>query len=256
MPFKAYVINLEKRKERLENFKNAFEKYGPGTDTMPLEIIKAIDGTNHESIQSLKMFLKENTDFETGLFDLLDDTNNDYNGNPRIFACALSHITAWKKIADGDTYGIIFEDDVNFREDSLFKKVHKKYFEDIIRLDNAIDRPHVVYLGIGDILPIHIGIKSESLMRSQEKSHIKEFINDSIGIPKEKSAFVFDWFGAFSYCLSPTDAKYLLDCLKQNSLKKAVDVYIKDTMKSYVVWPLLTYHDRLETCESDIVTKA
>lgn len=254
MPFKSYVINLEKRNDRLENFTKIFEKYGPGTDILPLEVVKAIDGTNHDNIQSLKEFLKENENIQS-LVDLLDDTDNDYNGNPRIFACALSHIMTWKKIAEGSSYGIVFEDDINFREDCLFKKTWKKYFEDIIRLDNAINNPHVVYLGVGDILPIHIGIRSESLMRAQEKSHIKEFVNDSIGVPKDKNAFVFDWFGAFSYCLSPTDAKYLLDCLGQNSLKKAVDVFIKDTMKPYVVWPLLTYHDRLETCDSDLVKK-
>jgi GR25 family glycosyltransferase involved in LPS biosynthesis len=262
--FKSYVINLEKRNDRLEKFKTMFEKYGPGSEELPLEVIKAVDGTEFNDIESLKSNISDMNDIPNSIVKFLE-CENDYNDNPRIFACALSHIITWKKIAEGTSYGIIFEDDINFREDSLFKKNYKKYFDDIVRLDhynnkhkehneNNENKEHfVVYLGIGDVLPIHINIRSESLMRAQEKSHIKDFINDSIGTPKEKNAFIFDWFGAFSYCISPKTAQFLLDNLEKNGLHNAIDVHIKRTLMPYVVWPLLIYHDRLETCDSDIV---
>lgn len=93
-------------------------------------------------------------------------------------------------------------------------------------------------------------------MRAQEKSHIKEIINDSIGIPNFRSAYIFNWLGAFSYYLDPETAKYLIDELKREPTKTAIDVYLKNKFeKTYIVYPLLAYHDLLEISESDIVKR-
>ncbi len=99
---KGYLINLEKRSDRLENFVNSVQKFLPD---IQIEKVNAVDGS------------------------ILDLNNKDLkkNVNPwnfknlgektlrGVIGCCLSHLDCYKKIIEGnDKYVIIFEDDCAF----------------------------------------------------------------------------------------------------------------------------------------------
>lgn len=225
----SYVINLKRRTDRLYNFKINYENLGP---ELPLEVIEAIDGTDLNSVKNNEFLNKTSEE-------------NDYKGNPRVRATILSHMKAWSKIAQGDSpVGLIFEDDIFFREDCKFKSLFPKMLQKLPpKFKNDIS---IIYFGCGDFLPIHTEPPTESLLRAQEKSHVSLQMNQFFGKPKMGSGYIFDWFGAFSYMISKGTAKYLLDLAESKPLNKAVDVWLKDIFDSgnyrYATVPLLTYH--------------
>jgi GR25 family glycosyltransferase involved in LPS biosynthesis len=242
----SYVINLERRPDRKEKFLKDYETLGPN---IPLEVIRAVDGTTPNEVTTNTMFEYTSSD-------------NDYQDNPRIRAKILSHLTTWSNIAKSDSYGLVFEDDVNFREDGKFKTLWEKIFKKLppkFKKDVGI-----IYFGCGDTLPIHVDMPSAALLRSQEKSHVKPLINEYFGKENFGSPYICDdWLGGFSYILSPKSAQYLLDIAKEIPVRKAVDVWLKDIFDNnteshrkseilgnpgksnyrYMTVPLLTYHN-------------
>jgi glycosyl transferase family 25 len=99
---KGYLINLEKRPDRLKNFVDNVQKFLPD---IQIEKINAVDGS----------FLD------------LNDKNLKKNVNPwnyknlgektlrGVIGCCLSHLDCYKKIIESnDRYAIIFEDDCVF----------------------------------------------------------------------------------------------------------------------------------------------
>ena len=95
-----YIINLEKDKLRYNEFKKDIHKYS-------IHRFNAIDGRKL-NIEKLK---KDNVlDLDNKSFPYSKNSNKDtLNGS---IACALSHITLWKKLlSHKDDYFIIFEDD-------------------------------------------------------------------------------------------------------------------------------------------------
>jgi glycosyl transferase family 25 len=99
---KGYLINLEKRPDRLKNFVDNVQKFLPD---IQIEKIIAVDGS----------FLD------------LNDKNLKKNVNPwnfknlrektlrGVIGCCLSHLNCYKKIIESnDRYAIIFEDDCVF----------------------------------------------------------------------------------------------------------------------------------------------
>jgi GR25 family glycosyltransferase involved in LPS biosynthesis len=248
---KFYVINLEKRNDRLEAFQNAFKEFGPYGPEGLVEVIKAVDGTlsHTQDFDAIK-------NFEEFKYISLE---NDYNNNPRIAACSMSHIRAWKRIIESGCPGIIYEDDVQFRPTEYFRKEWPAISLDItsvITSDKTSDKTNnnnpIVYLGAGDILPIHTNIRTESLLRAQEKSHVSKIINKHVGVPNFKSSYIFSWLGTFAYCIGPETAKNLLDHLESSPMKTAVDVFLKHHTEQYVLYPFVNYHNRIETCDSDV----
>jgi glycosyl transferase family 25 len=99
---KGYLINLEKRTDRLNNFINNVQTFLPD---IYIERINAVDGT--------KLDLKNE--------DLKKNVNpwNFKNLNEKtlrgVIGCCQSHLNCYKKIIDSDDkYAIIFEDDCVF----------------------------------------------------------------------------------------------------------------------------------------------
>lgn len=227
----SYVINLERRTDRKINFINNYNKFGPN---IKLNIFKAIDGTHEENV------------FNDSFYKYIS-LENDYGNNPRVSACTLSHLHVWDLIANGeDDYGLVFEDDIIFREDSkfktLFSEIHE-YLQVFIKNDTENS---IIYFGAGDLLPIHVPMPSQSLLKAVEFSHVHKSTikNKFFGKPRP-SAYVFEWLGAFSYILPKKTAKYLFDqVLKEHVITKAVDVFLKDVFENrrYFTAPLLTYH--------------
>jgi len=98
----AYLINMAENTERLRNSKAQFVSLG-----IQFERINAVDG---------KMLL------EKEIKNAYDAKTNSYHARSPLVAseigCYLSHIEAWKKIAQGDFQGgFIFEDDFQASDD-------------------------------------------------------------------------------------------------------------------------------------------
>ena len=222
-----YVINLERRNDRKEMFEKRWG--GIGIDSK-FEFVKALDGTKNEIMCK-------------ALVDRISVKINRYDSNPRIVGCIYSHLKVWEKIANGEhPYGIVLEDDVLFSDNFndhwgiLSNKLDFLVKKDIF---------DIIYLGCGDILPIHTNPPTRSLLESQEKSHVKKIKYGCIGHPRDNSAYIFDWFGAFSYCLSRESARRLLDIACRYPINNAIDVWLKENIKSkkrFVSVPLMTYH--------------
>lgn len=93
--FKAIVINLKSRPDRLENFKKEFLNTGMKS----LCVFQAIDG---RKLFSTRQLLR--------IFD-----GNDYNMRQGFVGCALSHINIYIEILKCDiNYCLIMEDDIKF----------------------------------------------------------------------------------------------------------------------------------------------
>jgi len=103
---KIFMINLEKRKDRLKNFNN---KYKNSDIRINYELFKAIDGKQID----ISKFISQTT-----FNELLQTENNKkrkyhYQLTRGAIGCYLSHINIWKTILDNDIEkALVFEDDV------------------------------------------------------------------------------------------------------------------------------------------------
>lgn len=214
-----YVLNLTRRTDRKTDFTKRFNDLEISD---PLEFVEAIDGSKQE--------LNRLGNYE----------------NPRLAATAQSHYKIWKLIAESDkSYGVVLEDDILFHNN--FKKQWLKIKNKLKGLTQG-SSIEFVYLGMGDCLPIHTRPPSQTLLDSQEKSHVikNSVIHDYFGIPNPKSPYIFDWFGTFSYVLTKKGAQKLIDSF--DSYKTGpIDKWIKEsTVKKHVTIPLLTYHPSID----------
>ena len=119
----AYVINLQRRSDRLHKFYERFQKYHDDSRTA-LYLKTAVDGSKlDENIRYNILFKNKRTRLSNGEI-----------------GCLLSHYEIWKEISQKNlAFAIIYEDDVNFHTN--FKKISNDVFLDI---------PHdfqILYLG-------------------------------------------------------------------------------------------------------------
>ena len=240
---KAYVLNLEKRPDRLSRFQEFYNQHGPD---LPLEVFTAIDGSDPAQVLRVpESIIKSVSDI------------NDYNNKPSIKCTAYSHLMIWKKIAEGEEeYSLIFEDDCHFRPNNLllpeisreslklkWPKIIEQYCKDYSNLN---DRKKILFLGCGDLLPTHTCPPSASILVAQETNHVLKPFNTYYGKPNFNSPYVFDWLGLGSYLISKQTAKYLLAISQKQPVKFAVDSWIKrlynnNIVEIYLTIPLFCY---------------
>ena len=111
----AYVINLARNGERLERFTASFNAADLAT-SVGLQRLDATDGREvdwaayvHSDAMD-KMLEVERTGKRQGHPDL----------TPGAVGCYLSHMRAWRRIADsGAPHGFVFEDDATLRPDAM-----------------------------------------------------------------------------------------------------------------------------------------
>jgi len=111
---KCFVINLDRRQDRLERFTKTFGKY--------FEIIKesAVDNKELRITPALKARINE--------WNLIYIPHKVKN----ITACCLSHINVWKKISKmKEPYVFVFEDDCTFINKSV-ETNFKTYFDSLV----------------------------------------------------------------------------------------------------------------------------
>ena len=99
---KAFLINLERAKDRLASCEEEFKKI-----SLDYEIVKAIDG---EKVLPTKETISE-------FFYII---KHGKKVNPREVACYSSHLNALKIFLDSsEEYGLICEDDIEFNKNFL-----------------------------------------------------------------------------------------------------------------------------------------
>ena len=126
---KIYVINLKRRPDRLQEFKNEIKKHTILDYNNDITYFEAIDG---KFLKLTDKFLK--------LF-----RNNDFNYHPGVLGCFLSHYKIYEEIVNSKNINrvLIFEDDVKFKTKSFVKdwnNLYKKLPNDcgILVLQNSI----------------------------------------------------------------------------------------------------------------------
>lgn len=124
MKLKKFVINLDKRPDRLQEF---FSRY----IDMDVERFSAIDGRHIHLNNSF-------SDIDKFLFSILD---NNLKHNPGILGCWSSHVNLWETLKNSDDYDafVIFEDDV------FFVSGFKEKFELILNEIN--EETDIIYFG-------------------------------------------------------------------------------------------------------------
>ena len=210
----AYVINLERRADRLEKlWTNSPELKGR------VERWPAVDGRSLKMTPAIAGFLKP----------------NDFMWKKAISGCALSHLGLWWKLAtethDIESY-LILEDDVKFKEG------WEKTWRQAVVADAVPEDCDIIYLG--GVLPPN---------RSGWNETCKERVNDFFCRVKENTMWGQDkpnryfHFCAYSYILSKKGAQKVIDIIRTaNGCWTSADHILcnpVDILKAYVMDPLV-----------------
>jgi len=169
---KGYVINLKKRPDRLERFKN---QIAPNLPDIDISVVEAIDGC----LLDLKdPFYKKNVNKWN--FDNL--TEKILRG---VIGCCLSHLKCYDLISQNDDeYSIIFEDDCAFRTEEK-----KKTAQNAINELELPEKFGIIFLNkwdnkkeerIGNLYRIESAPSTEAYIINREYANIlyKENINN------------------------------------------------------------------------------
>jgi GR25 family glycosyltransferase involved in LPS biosynthesis len=208
----AYVINLDRRQDRLERlWQNCGELQGR------VERWPAVDGRSLELTPAIQRLLKP----------------NDFFWKKAISGCALSHLGLWWKLAN-DTPDIqnylIMEDDVKFRPG--WENVWKAAVGDIP------EDYDIIYLG--GVLPPN---------REMFDAKCKERVNDSFSRIKENSVWGqttstrYFHFCAYSYILTRAGAQKIINLIKaHDGIWTSADHVLcnpVNVLRSYILDPMV-----------------
>jgi len=153
----------------------------------------SINENEYEIIEAVDGKELESTLYIKNLFE-----GNDFNYRKGVIGCALSHIHLWEKLVDDkkNDYYVILEDDVTFVDN--FKEKLEKSIE--LFLQSKIE-----YALIG----------AYQLKKENTNKNDIQFINYNY----------YDWSGQYSYIISKSGSKKLLESIKNNGVKYAIDYH-------------------------------
>lgn len=206
---KIYLINLERRKDRLENFLKISEKYN-----FSFELIKAFDGiallTEDFTYENKKISYVKNEFYkhEPGIFFGIENYHDRYFKGQ--VGCLMSHLEILK-LAEKNNYSsiLILEDDVVFSDDFQQK------------IENLIDK----FPEVWDMFYL-----SGSMVNEGKKyKYFSELISTHT---------------THSYAVNKSAYRILIKLLEKNMFIKPVDscyVTIQNSLKSFIAMPFLTY---------------
>jgi GR25 family glycosyltransferase involved in LPS biosynthesis len=203
---KKYVINLKRRPDRLEQFKNNFGSHFSND----IEVVYGFDGKNFNNE------LKEEQELIKKCFNIkLGEVG-----------CALSHFRIYKDIINNYDYGMIFEDDAipceNFTEklNIILDQVPKDF--DFLYIGGRFHKDFT--------MPDNYVYKISSNIVQHNEEHF--------GPAHDRTTH--------SYIISKKMAQKLLDIFNNDNLKRPLDHWIlemlrKENIKIYNSNPLLCY---------------
>jgi GR25 family glycosyltransferase involved in LPS biosynthesis len=196
----AFVLNLDRRKDRLEGFLNRAREAG----IVEVERVAAVDGKELVPSPEIRHLFRR----------------NDFAYRRGVLGCALSHYRLWQRIAASsaaDGFVAIFEDDACFRPDFLERWTG----ENARWLPSACN---LVYLG-GLALPEQV-----REVREKHGSHhfpelddyTVEVLNPCFIRPRQMG------FCAYAYLLRPSAARLLCDSAERGGIQRAIDGFLTD----------------------------
>lgn len=100
---KTYIINLERRPNRLQSFRQ-----NNRAELFQYDVFKAVDGKTLKPSQKIQKIFQ----------------HNDYKYRRGIVGCAMSHITIWTELLQAGTGGLIIEDDAVLTTNFIHKFIH------------------------------------------------------------------------------------------------------------------------------------
>lgn len=192
---KVYYINLDRSANRRKHMERMLRNAGIEAERFP-----AIDGT---SINIEKM--KQNGELSA-----------DIKLRKASVGCALSHISLWRKIKDGNyNSAMIFEDDVIIPDD--FWKVYER------RMKFIPKKWDILYFG------------GSALKGTPINQHALK--------PIAQRAFNG---GFFAYMINAASAEKFLKYLEEKPLNNMIDLYIRDhlnELNAFIPYPIVIQHD-------------
>lgn len=208
VPFKCYIVNLDRREDRWINFEKVAEQVKLN-ECLAQEYRRfpAVDGSKLISTRQLRR-----------IFD-----PNNYNWTRGVIGCALSHLVLWTELVKSGENGlVVLEDDVEFC--SLFKtKLEAVYTE-----AKKIPDWDIINLGTFQRNPT-AGSTDPYKMPKLLKKNGKESIEYSYG-------------GTIGYMISKNGARKILDFLNHHGMICAIDTMVfmaGDSINLYFVEPAL-----------------
>jgi GR25 family glycosyltransferase involved in LPS biosynthesis len=150
--FPNFLINLERRKDRLEKFNTNNGKYFD-----KIYKIHAIDGKTLDINKFMNVFKYPEKIIKKNPYGL-------HNYNKSVLGCALSHINIWEKILTSeltydDDFVLVLEDDIYIKkEDDYYKRMNEIYNK--LKYDLDWD---IVFLGFTDYKKIQGDIEYNKL---------------------------------------------------------------------------------------------
>jgi GR25 family glycosyltransferase involved in LPS biosynthesis len=222
---KMILINLDKRKERLNRFKDLFDKSDLYNST-ELYRISAVDGKKH--IKDIISLLSDKAQIEFKIYTKNGKRAGHHSLTEGGIGCYLSHILAWNHVKNFGVPCIVAEDDIIIPSD-----VYKKIQDLVINIEELPkDKPRVVLF--------------HSICKSYSWDKLECVPIDETGIYKVKQF----WSTAFYY-ITPEAAdvllrhafpiKYQIDhMMSLMSIQKIIDIYF---IKNIVSLPLINDTD-------------
>ena len=106
---KTYLINLDRRPDRLERFMRTYD--ASDMRDIPIQRIRAVDGSE---LDISKVPLSDIARGELKQIETTGFRSRHYQTTRGGCGCYLSHVKVWKDIVENNySHGLIFEDDVN-----------------------------------------------------------------------------------------------------------------------------------------------
>jgi glycosyl transferase family 25 len=188
---KKYVINLKRRPDRLQNFKNRF-----GDFANDIEVVYGFDGKNS----------KEETNQEQELMKKC------FNINLGEIGCALSHFKIYKDIINNNyDYGMIFEDDA-IPTDNFANKLK-------LVLDDAPNNYDILYIG-GRFAP---NFTMQPVCMDKISNNIMKHNDNYVPMDHDRTTH--------AYIVSKRAAQKLLNIFNNYNLNFPIDHFIIAVMK-------------------------
>lgn len=200
-----YLINLEKRTDRLEKFKSKYNMILP-----KVNVIKAIDGNDYDFEKILPLFQ---------LKDFKKNVKNPYNNHQwrsGVLGCALSHFSRWQTILlndkmKNDDFALILEDDFEVCNNFL---PQLNNLLDELAVDKKWD---IVYLGFTDYKNTNDTKVSDKLIQFSADKRL-------------------NGGGTFSYIIRKRGAKKLFDLANKKSIQQAIDWFMIEQFGEVVAY--------------------
>lgn len=194
----CYVINMDKRNDRLALFEQNFKESGLSKYTR----VTGIDGID------LNLINKYGLRINYGVL------------NKGEIGCLTSHASIYYHMIQNDIpYALIFEDDVVFTKD--FLKRWNGVIDQIIHTDL---KPNLVYLGGRNTIESTYGDFLETDINSPSPYYTKPVYDKHPPFLLNCDELVF--MCAFGYCISLDSAKMMLSNMQTMTIDKPLDLYM------------------------------